>query len=950
MKSAFVTVGTTSFDDLIESVVTNDSLRILKSLGYNRLVLQIGRGTVVPESFSSDSFTLDVYRYKDSLKEDLQQADLVISHAGAGSCLESLEKGKPLVVVVNEKLMNNHQFELAKQLHKEGHLFYCTCRVLSVLRQSASCFCFWEVPRSCSPAFCLDLELFGIPAYTSSSTCRRCLSLRAFCVFFFFTLCSFLLTPCTMHKGWKTYCGQKSLNEASMDEYLGSLGLFRKVIAKDASCLFRAISEQLFYSQIHHLHVRRVCVSYMKENQQTFESYVEGSFEKYLERLGDPKESAGQLEIRALSLIYNRDFILYRYPGKPPMHVTDNGFEEKILLCYSNNGHYDSVYSKEFQSTAGICQAILYEILYKDVFVVDEETLKTAVHLFRSGSRRNRNNALTGNVEGSTDQKSSSEDRIEEFGASSSVKNTPEDSKQETELKFPENPSRMLFPYKVLKALDPEIYRNIEFDAWLDSRKELQKSDCMEYAGRHYYLGDKCQVCLEPDGKYYNAHIQEIENDKNSVIVFIEELAERHAVPLDNVKPVSQVALLPFWNTLPSRKGRGYQPVTGGYFPEMVTTEMSMKQRKKMFKKVRGKEVYMTMAYSRGDPHVPSRIQHSMHFGHDPLLFYSQTSGHIMSSEHFYPQHSSQRQGRGYGMPRDSSHVINRQNMPSPKVGFYPGPGRRCCQSYDNVSYRSRSFRRSHRQMHCMNKECQYGFAPEETVTFYALEEGNETAYSTLPSNGGSPAMVPVTSGYCMASQGYSSCKPSLNSEDSNDQCDSGQYHGDYLYSSEQGYETSSVYTTTVSTANLSLQDNGPCSVPQDTVTSYNYPQKVLENSTAIRVSWASHVPVPVLPSCAGDNQTISTSDVSEQNAIQPVFESPPAQDSQRFAAESLSLPFLFPEFSYSGSLPAQLSANHLLFNIYSSLYSAFRFSSSSSSGSTTSTAASSSSSSSSFS
>ncbi|XP_038172151.1 UDP-N-acetylglucosamine transferase subunit ALG13 homolog isoform X2 [Arvicola amphibius] len=131
MKRAFVTVGTTSFDDLVARVAAPDSVEILKSLGYNQLVLQIGRGTVVPEPFSTESFTLDVYRYKDSLKEDLQQADLVISHAGAGSCLESLEKGKPLVVVVNEKLMNNHQFELAKQLHKEGHLFYCTCRVLS---------------------------------------------------------------------------------------------------------------------------------------------------------------------------------------------------------------------------------------------------------------------------------------------------------------------------------------------------------------------------------------------------------------------------------------------------------------------------------------------------------------------------------------------------------------------------------------------------------------------------------------------------------------------------------------------------------------------------------------------------------------------------------------------------------------------------------------------------
>ena len=55
--------------------------------------------------------------------------------------------------------------------------------------------------------------------------------------------------------------------------------------------------------------------------------------------------------------------------------------------------------------------AILYGMLYKDVFAVDEELLKTAVDLFRSGSRRNKNHALTGNVEASTDQKSSTQDR-----------------------------------------------------------------------------------------------------------------------------------------------------------------------------------------------------------------------------------------------------------------------------------------------------------------------------------------------------------------------------------------------------------------------------------------------------------------------------------------------------------------------------------------------------------
>lgn len=48
-----------------------------------------------------------------------------------------------------------------------------------------------------------------------------------------------------MQKGWKKYFGQKSLSEVTMDEYLGSLGLYRKLTAKDATCLFRAIAEQV---------------------------------------------------------------------------------------------------------------------------------------------------------------------------------------------------------------------------------------------------------------------------------------------------------------------------------------------------------------------------------------------------------------------------------------------------------------------------------------------------------------------------------------------------------------------------------------------------------------------------------------------------------------------------------------------------------------------------------
>lgn len=42
--------------------------------------------------------------------------------------------------------------------------------------------------------------------------------------------------------------GTGSFNDSAMDEFLAKKGLYRKPIAKDGSCLFRAVSEQVSYS------------------------------------------------------------------------------------------------------------------------------------------------------------------------------------------------------------------------------------------------------------------------------------------------------------------------------------------------------------------------------------------------------------------------------------------------------------------------------------------------------------------------------------------------------------------------------------------------------------------------------------------------------------------------------------------------------------------------------
>lgn len=129
MKTVFVTVGTTSFDELIETVVSPEVLAVLKNQGYTKVLLQVGKGNT-PKVDGSVEPSVESYNFKDSLTRDINEASLVISHGGAGSILQALRAGKKLVAVVNDKLLHNHQSELAGQLHKEGYLLYCTCKDL----------------------------------------------------------------------------------------------------------------------------------------------------------------------------------------------------------------------------------------------------------------------------------------------------------------------------------------------------------------------------------------------------------------------------------------------------------------------------------------------------------------------------------------------------------------------------------------------------------------------------------------------------------------------------------------------------------------------------------------------------------------------------------------------------------------------------------------------------
>ena len=111
----FVTVGTTSFDGLVETVdaaVGNGAIAA-------PVLLQIGsRARYVPRFcryFTGAPTLAPFYR----------SCSLVVGHGGTGTTLEVLMMGKPLISVANPALDGAHQNEFLAALDAQGWVSYC---------------------------------------------------------------------------------------------------------------------------------------------------------------------------------------------------------------------------------------------------------------------------------------------------------------------------------------------------------------------------------------------------------------------------------------------------------------------------------------------------------------------------------------------------------------------------------------------------------------------------------------------------------------------------------------------------------------------------------------------------------------------------------------------------------------------------------------------------------
>jgi len=95
-KIAFVTVGSTQFDALVDAVLESDVIQVLQKHEFTRLVVQAGKSPIHVEnasvSVSNDGIDMwrvniegldaEIWQFKPSLELDFRSADLVICHAG----------------------------------------------------------------------------------------------------------------------------------------------------------------------------------------------------------------------------------------------------------------------------------------------------------------------------------------------------------------------------------------------------------------------------------------------------------------------------------------------------------------------------------------------------------------------------------------------------------------------------------------------------------------------------------------------------------------------------------------------------------------------------------------------------------------------------------------------------------------------------------------------------
>lgn len=88
---AFVSVGSTRFDALVQCILSPSTLSALQRKGYSNVVVQCGNSDFefadsvkqgASLTWEKEGVSIEIWKFRPSLRAEYERADLVISHAG----------------------------------------------------------------------------------------------------------------------------------------------------------------------------------------------------------------------------------------------------------------------------------------------------------------------------------------------------------------------------------------------------------------------------------------------------------------------------------------------------------------------------------------------------------------------------------------------------------------------------------------------------------------------------------------------------------------------------------------------------------------------------------------------------------------------------------------------------------------------------------------------------
>jgi OTU domain-containing protein 5 len=124
----------------------------------------------------------------------------------------------------------------------------------------------------------------------------------------------------------------------------------------DGNCLFRAVSDQVYGTDQYYELIREKCMDYLVIMRKFFEPYIGEDFDDYIKEKRKDKTWGDDIEIEALSEIYNRPIEIYKGSNKPLKSFHENKYFSQydtntninfslhpIRLSYHNKNHYNSI-------------------------------------------------------------------------------------------------------------------------------------------------------------------------------------------------------------------------------------------------------------------------------------------------------------------------------------------------------------------------------------------------------------------------------------------------------------------------------------------------------------------------------------------------------------------------------------------------------------------------------